>query len=492
MKNILYRIRILSFFSIIIFTFIITALINSCTEQVSVSPPDEPPPNGTLFIDSNPRGAHIYLDGKDRRRITPDSLTWLETNNYSVALKLDLYRDTSITTSVVEGEKSEYFVDYTKNPLMRGKINCNAKPYGSSIFINGQPTGKVTPSILTDLLPGYYTIRFEQNNYRDDSVTVVVRSSYTVEAKTTLVDTTVWANFSTQTSSIPTNYLTCIIKDKNGVLWIGTEDKGLLKFDGNTWVTFTPGNSLLQDVRVSSFSFDSDGVLWVGNKYGLFLLGDNFSRKYNDPFNHPLTDSDVKAIATFNDSLVYIATNITTVYSAIDYYGYRFWVIKTRNQYGLPNDYFTSAAIDKNGTLYTGTSLSGMIIGGSQLLNTSNSNILGNKVSAITADPISGVWIGFKSGIAAGTGISYYNGTFQSKYVLQSNNNTNSIYVDDNNVKWVGTDAGLVEFTTEADIKTYNKESTGLNMNDVRGVVNDNIGRIWIATYGGGLILKKK
>jgi len=29
-------------------------------------------------------------------------------------------------------------------------------------------------------------------------------------------------------------------------------------------------------------------------------------------------------------------------------------------------------------------------------------------------------------------------------------------------------------------------------MNDVRGVVKDKLGRTWIATFGGGLILKKK
>ncbi len=493
MKKYSKEIEVINFFISILFSLIISLFFYSCEEQVSISPPDIPPPNGTLIIDSNPRGAHIYLDGKEKRRITPDSLLWLETDNYNVTLKLDLYRDTSIIVSAVEGERAQYFVDFTQNPFMRGKINCDAKPSGSSIFINGQPTGKVTPSIISDLLPGYYTVRYNQQNYRDDSIAVILKSNTTVEAKTTLVDTTVWTDYSTKTSAIPTDNLTCIVKDNNGVLWIGTEDKGLLKFDGGSWQVYAQGNSLLQDSRVSTLNFDSDGVLWVGNKNGLFLLGNNFSRKYNDVDAKPLVDSDVKSIATFINSTVYIATNITTVSSTIDGNGRRTFQVKIGSQHGVPNAYFTCAAIDNDGYLYTGTSLLGLIIGDTKLLNTSNSNILSNKISVITPDPISGVWVGFKSGVSSGTGLSYYyNETFQSKFVLQNGGNTNSIYIDNNNIKWVGTDRGLVEFTTEADVKTFSKESTGLDIDDVRGIVQDNLGRIWIATYGGGLILKKK
>jgi len=59
-------------------------------------------------------------------------------------------------------------------------------------------------------------------------------------------------------------------------------------------------------------------------------------------------------------------------------------------------------------------------------------------------------------------------------------------------MKWISTGVGLVTFTNSSDATVYNKATTGLEMNDVRGVVIDKLGRVWIATYGGGLILKKK
>ena len=125
-------------------------IVYSCNQEISVSPPDAPPPHGYVLIDSKPAGAHIYLDGKNRRRITPDSLTWLETNTYTITLKKDLYRDTSFTIDAVDGEKKNFFIDYTKNPAMRGKINCNGKPDGAEIFLNDSATGKNTPDLLKD------------------------------------------------------------------------------------------------------------------------------------------------------------------------------------------------------------------------------------------------------------------------------------------------------------------------------------------------------
>jgi len=60
---------------------------SSCNKEVSVSPPDSLPPNGFIFINSNPNDFHIYLDNKQRRRATPDSLTWLKTGTYLITLK---------------------------------------------------------------------------------------------------------------------------------------------------------------------------------------------------------------------------------------------------------------------------------------------------------------------------------------------------------------------------------------------------------------------
>lgn len=481
----------------ILLVIIIIGIIHSCTQEISITPPDEPPPHGYVLIDSKPNAAHIYLDGKDRRRITPDSLTWLETNQYIVTLKKELYRDTSIIINAVDGERKQYFVDYTQNPAMRGKINCNAKPDGSEIFLNDSATGKVTPDVLSNLLPGYYKVRFHAQNHRDDSLTVTVSSSNITTAKITLVDTTVWMDLNTQTSNIPTNYLTCISIDNNNNLWIGTEDQGLIKFDGNIWQQYSSATSIIQTSKVNAVNVNDDGIVWTGNKFGLFIINsnDNTVTRYNDiNYGFPLTDwyiVDISLIPPKNEMI----TTKKTILIANSIRANDF-VLKNREVFGI-TDTLTTASTDKFGTQFIGTSQTGVFVGGTskRLFNTTNSSIIGNNVTAVTPDPINGgAWIGFKSGAALGTGISYFNNNiFQSYYILQNGGSTNSIYVDKYDMKWVGTTAGLITFTNSAaDVKIYSKENTGLEINDVRGVIIDKLGRTWIATFGGGLILKKK
>jgi signal transduction histidine kinase/ligand-binding sensor domain-containing protein len=64
-----------------------------------------------------------------------------------------------------------------------------------------------------------------------------------------------------------TNYpsilnITCIIEDKKGNLWIGTED-GVYKYDGTTFTHLTTNNGLSGN-RVFSVLEDRDGNLWFG------------------------------------------------------------------------------------------------------------------------------------------------------------------------------------------------------------------------------------
>ncbi len=491
-------------------------IVYSCNQEISVSPPDAPPPHGYVLIDSKPAGAHIYLDGKNRRRITPDSLTWLETNTYTITLKKELYRDTSFTIDAVDGEKKNFFIDYTKNPAMRGKINCNAKPDGSQIFLEDSATGLVTPSVISNLLPGYYKVRYHSTNYRDDSLVVTVSSSNLSEAKTTLVDTTMWMDLNTRTSTFPTNYLTDITIDDNNNLWIGTEDQGLLKFDGNNLQQYSPATSIIQEAKVNSVDFSDDGILWTGTKNGLFAINGNDVFRYNDVrYGTPLVESNILDIVRgtkgheifvtpnyINDTWLQDPAAITPGSSVKQQNGisnsqslWRKWSTRNKLDFGITST-FSVAATDNSGTYYFGTASTGVYIEGpyKQLYNTSNSTIIGNYISAIGPDPVNGgAWIGFKTSVASGTGLSYFNnGTFQPYYVLPNGGNANSIFVDGTGMKWISTGVGLVTFTNSSDATVYNKATTGLEMNDVRGVVIDKLGRVWIATYGGGLILKKK
>lgn len=61
----------------------------------------------------------------------------------------------------------------------------------------------------------------------------------------------------------------CMLKDKNGNLWFGTDQKGVCRFDGKTLTYFTEMG--LDKAAVRTIFQDSNGNLWFGNNgYGLF------------------------------------------------------------------------------------------------------------------------------------------------------------------------------------------------------------------------------
>ncbi|MDR3609782.1 MAG: PEGA domain-containing protein [Ignavibacteriaceae bacterium] len=58
---------------------------------------------GSLYIQSTPAGAQIWVDGVNTTKITPDSVSNLTVGNHAVVLKLASYFDDTDTITVTEG-----------------------------------------------------------------------------------------------------------------------------------------------------------------------------------------------------------------------------------------------------------------------------------------------------------------------------------------------------------------------------------------------------
>ena len=101
MKKYIYLVTLL------FLSLILASCDNSTTE------PTVPDNTGKIYINSTPTGAQIFVDGTNTTKVTPDSTGKLSTGNHDVTLKLDGYRDTTITVSVVQGLTSSKFVQLT-------------------------------------------------------------------------------------------------------------------------------------------------------------------------------------------------------------------------------------------------------------------------------------------------------------------------------------------------------------------------------------------
>lgn len=83
----------------------------------------------------------------------------------------------------------------------------------------------------------------------------------------TLIEGTgVWEHFTVR-DGLPDMKIHCLLEDRQGMLWIGTEERGVVRFDGDRFEAFTTRDGLSGD-RVRSLLEDREGNLWLGTDGG--------------------------------------------------------------------------------------------------------------------------------------------------------------------------------------------------------------------------------
>ena len=89
----------------------------------------------------------------------------------------------------------------------------------------------------------------------------------------------------------------------DGMLWVGTQQRTVQAFDGNTFENFpieTPGSS------VHALAHDASGTLWIGTGKGIRRIV--AGRLQSAPFGDALTGKDVSSIQVDPDGAVWIGT----------------------------------------------------------------------------------------------------------------------------------------------------------------------------------------
>ena len=302
--------------------------------------------------------------------------------------------------------------------------------------------------------------------------------------------------------SIPSNLIRDILRDKNGDIWLAT-DQGLALFneDSETFDTYTKDTDkyTLVDNNVINLYQDNQGVIWVGTFSGIskFFPSNDFKVYRNDPTDdNSLSSSSVCGIYEDDEGNVWVGTFNAGINKIGENYVHRFLnnvndtnslsSNRIKDITGIGNEIWIAT---DNGLNKYDKSTDEFTV----YKKTEDENSLVNsEIRVLHIDREGILWVGTRGGISTfdrqGTFTSY-NEVLEKNGVYEKT--ISAIYEDCEGIMWfgLGNDGGLVKYNKETgEVKNYlndDKNPKSLSFNNIRAISEDSMGNIWIGTQDG-------
>ena len=312
-------------------------------------------------------------------------------------------------------------------------------------------------------------------------------------------------------NSISGNTTTAILEDKDGYLWIGTENKGLNHFNTKTEVFTRYLLSGLEQTRIANLFQDSTGFIWVSTESGLYQfnpLSEKFILyKHNENDPRSIGSNDIRKVLedVNNKGNFWIATG-----NGLDYFDHKtqsfsHYTHDKNNTASLSNSRVHDLIYDSNNFLWVGTS-SGLnqyspttddfshYYPSPKIKNQSDSD---NAMYAIHEDNYGQFWVGSQYGglqifdPQSGVFIEYSHQPY-NPYSLRANWVMHrGIFSDSRGLLWVLTMEGLNQLDlSEGVVKSYKHEKDNkdsLSGNIIWGIYEDPQQQLWVGTNRNGL-----
>ncbi len=107
---------------------------------------------------------------------------------------------------------------------------------------------------------------------------------------------------------LPSDIINTIHVTKDGNVWLGTQDAGLVKFDGSEFTSYTPVNAGLLSYGVSAVTSDLSGSLWIGTDKGVSVWNKKTWTNYT-PANSGIGKGIIRKILVDRNNVKWFATS---------------------------------------------------------------------------------------------------------------------------------------------------------------------------------------
>jgi len=293
---------------------------------------------------------------------------------------------------------------------------------------------------------------------------------------------------------LPSNGIHCLLQDRVGYLWIGTEN-GLCRFDGQKF-----SRPLGNDVTAGVYSLiEEEDHLWVGTDKGLFI----YSQKTDSLIPSDLTLYDgtpircqVPWMGLDQNQTLWIATMGQGICSRVSHQN-------TLHQYLLPdgNGLVASMLIDNNNQIWTITNWSNQPCiacynpGNHAFepfeLHDDNGNTVSPQGLVMHQDPHGRIWIGtWTDGLMSfdpHTRLLTHNLAFEGNHLRH----IHSLMQYDEHRMMIGSDEGMTLYDTQSgEMQFFGNDEldpTSLSNQFVYPIMRDREGGLWVGTYYGGI-----
>lgn len=291
-----------------------------------------------------------------------------------------------------------------------------------------------------------------------------------------------WVQYTTQNSEILGNTILASTTDRTGCIWVGT-NLGLCRLKGRTWTDYAMFNEKLKNQFVNCLTIDNNNDLWIGtDDHGVIMFDGYHWSEYTEKARE-LKMKFIREISIDKNNVKWIGV---TLGGLVRFDGQE-WYKYTQGDSKLLSDFILCVAIDRKNKKWIGTN-DGLSVFNDHVwtsYTTQNSALPHNIVPAIAIDKQGVKWIGTLGGLVRCDDTDWK--VFDDRNTPLQSMQINDLAFDKNGMLWIVTDKGIALYDCNDNWMLFSHDNSPLPESGIQNIAIDNIGRKWIGTNFNGL-----